>query len=82
MASPFLFMALFAPSASLLERLSETACFFPPPPDLFLDRFALPSRARLDSQKFVSSLFFFFLGENWNARRLRCFDSRMRCKRL
>lgn len=25
---------------------------------------------------------FFFLGENWNARRLRCFDSRMRCKRL
>lgn len=60
MASPFLFMALFAPSASLLERLSETACFFPSPPDLFLDRFALPSRARLDSQKFVSSLFFFF----------------------
>lgn len=36
-------------------------------PVYFLDRFALPSRARSDSQKFVSSgfLFFFFLGENW-----------------
>ena len=71
-ASPFLFMALFAPSASLLERLSETACFPLPPPGLFLDRFALPSRARSDSQKFVFSgfLFFFFQGKIGNTRRL------------
>lgn len=68
-ASPFLFMALFAPSASLLERLSETACS-PSPPGLFLDRFAFRALYRIPRNLFLVDSSF-FLGENWNTRRLR-----------